>query len=202
MQVMLIDDHPMLNYGLAYCLEETGHFSVIAQATSLSEARQIIEEVETLPSLIILDILLGEENGLDFLSFLKNFCQKKQIHKPKVLICSVLEDPFRIRSAISLGASGYVPKTGTKAELLLAIDTILSGKIFVPDRHSIILQERSNTHTKFTKRENDVLNLVMQNNTNQKIAQMLGISVRTVENHISNIYFKTGAVNRLELMKL
>ena len=202
MQVMLIDDHPMLNYGLASCLEETGRFSVSAQAGSLNEARYIIEKAEKLPSLVILDILLGEENGLDFLSFLKNFCREKQMLKPPVLICSVLEDPFRIRSAISLGASGYVSKTGTKAELLLAIETVLSGKVFVSDIHNIMLQERSSTHAKFTKRENDVLNLVMQNKTNQQIAQLLDINIRTVENHISNIYFKTGAENRVELMKL
>ena len=202
MQVMLIDDHPMLNYGLASCLEETGRFSVGAQATSLIEARRFIEETETLPSLVILDILLGEENGLDFIPFLKNFCREKQALMPPVLVCSVLEDPFRIRSAISLGASGYVPKTGTKAELLFAIDSVLSGKVFVSDGYNIMLEEISNTHARFTKRENDVLNLIMQNKTNQQIAQMLGISVRTVENHISNIYFKTGAENRVELMKM
>ena len=202
MQVMLVDDHPMLNYGLAACLEETGRFSVCAQVSSLAEAMRFIEESETLPSLVILDILLGEENGLDFLPFLENFCQEKQQPKPPVLICSVLEDPFRIRTALSLGAAAYVSKTGTRAELLKAIDTVLQGEIFVSGDHNIRLKEISGARGKFTKREMEVLNLIKQNKTNQQIAKTLLLSIRTVENHISNIYFKTGAENRLELIKL
>jgi len=199
---MLIDDHPMLNYGLAACLEETGRFSISAQATSLSEAQCIIKDAKTLPSLIILDILLGEENGLDFLSFLDDFCRTSLQTKPPVLVCSVLEDPFRIRSALSLGASGYIPKTGTKTELISAIDTVLQGGLFVPDEYTGALHEASSIHARFTKREITVLNLIKQNKTNQQIAQNLNISLRTVENYISNIYFKTGAENRLELLKL
>ncbi|MDR2542180.1 MAG: response regulator transcription factor [Treponema sp.] len=202
LRVMLIDDHPMLTYGLASCLEETGRFFVCGQAASLEEARQIIEKAEKLPSLIILDIMLGEENGLDFLPFLENFCRIKTIPKPPVLVCSVLEDPFRIRTALSLGAAGYVSKTGTQTELLQAIDTVLNGEVYLTGEHGLKIHESSNAHTKFTKREMEVLNLVKQNKTNQQIAQALFISLRTVENHISNIYFKTGAENRLDLLKL
>ena len=202
MQVMLIDDHPMLNYGLTSCLEETGRFSVCAQASSLAQAISFIKEAEILPDLVILDILLGEENGLDFLCFLEEFCDAKHEKKPRVLICSVLEDPFRIRTALSLGAAGYISKTGSRAELLEAIDTVLRGEIFISGGHNIMLQKSSDIHAQFTKREKEVLNLVKQNKTNQQIAGKLYISVRTVENHISNIYFKTGFTNRQELIKL
>jgi len=202
MEVLLIDDHPLTNNGLASCLEETGRFSVSGQVNSLSEARRFIEESKNLPSLIVLDIVLGEENGLDFLTFLKKSCREKRIPIPPVLVCSVLEDPFRIQAALKLGASGYISKTGSKAELLKAIDTILRGEVYITSEHAVKLSKSLGAYEQFTKREMEVLNLIKQNKSNQEIAKVLYINVRTVENHISNIYFKTGCVNRHELEKL
>ena len=200
--VLLIDDHPLLSYGLASCLEETGRFHVGGQANSLEEARRLIDELKSLPSLIILDILLGEENGLDFLPFLKDFCKAKNVPKPPVLVCSVLEDPFRIQTALKLGASGYVSKTGDKAELLHAIDTVLGGKVYITGRHSVKLNESPVTFAELTKREREILSLIKLNKSNQHIAVTLDINIRTVENHISRIYFKTGTASRHELLGL
>ena len=200
--VMIIDDHPMLNYGLASCLEGTDRYKVCGNAVSLLEARQFIENSKKLPSFVILDIMLGEENGLDFLPFLENFCKAKQLPLPPVLICSVLEDPFRIRTAIKMGAWGYISKTSSKTELLEAIDTIIKGRRYISGGHADVLEDSPGVHSKFTKRELDVLTQIKKNKTNQQIADLLEISLRTVENHISNIYFKTGAVSRLELLNL
>jgi len=201
-KVMLIDDHPMLNYGLASCLEETGRYNICGQAVSLTDARQFIENTKKLPALIILDIMLGKENGLDFLPFLETYCGEKGKSKPPVLICSVLEDPFRIRTALKLGASGYISKTSSKTELIKAIDTVLGGNVYLSNEHNEILEESSSVHSRFTMRELDVLNLIKQNKTNQQIAKLLHINLRTVENHVSNIYFKTGANNRVELLRM
>jgi len=202
MEVLLIDDHPLTNNGLASCLEETGRYSVSGQANNLSEAKRFIEESKNLPSLIVLDILLGEENGLDFLAFLKCFCRGKRVPMPPVLVCSVLEDPFRIQTALKSGASGYIPKTGTKAELLNAIETVLRREVYISGEHAIKLSKSLGAYEQFTKREMEVLNLIKQNKSNQEIAKALYINIRTVENHISNIYFKTGCCSRLELEKL
>jgi len=202
MEVLLIDDHPLTNNGLASCLEETGRFTVSGQVNSLSEAKRFIEESKNLPSLIVLDILLGEENGLDFLPFLKCFCRGRRVSMPPVLVCSVLEDPFRIQTALKSGASGYIPKTGTKAELLIAIDTVLQGEVYISGEHAVKLSKSLGAYEQFTKREIEVLNLIKQNKSNQEIAKALYINIRTVENHISNIYFKTGCGSRLELEKL
>ena len=202
MEVLLIDDHPLTNNGLASCLEETGRFIVSGQVNSLSEAKRFIEESINLPSLIVLDILLGEENGLDFLPFLKGFCRGRRVSIPPVLVCSVLEDPFRIQAALKSGASGYIPKTGTKAELLKAIDTVLQGEVYISGEHALKLSKSLGAYEQFTKREMEVLNLIKQNKSNQEIAKALYINIRTVENHISNIYFKTGCGSRLELEKL
>ncbi|MCL2442639.1 MAG: response regulator transcription factor [Treponema sp.] len=204
--VLLIDDHPLINRGLTSFLEETGRFAVMGQINSLAEAKCFFEEKmaekSELPYLIILDIMLGEENGLDFFPFLDNFCKKKKISRPPVLICSVLDDPFRIQTALKLGASGYILKTGNMNDLLCAIDTVLNGKKYIAGIHNIKLNEASDKYSYFTKRELEVLDLIKQNKTNQQIAKAMCLSIRTVENHVSNIYIKTGKENRLELIKL
>jgi len=202
MQVLLIDDHPMLNAGIVSILEQTGIFTVSGQAQSLKEAMGIIEKADTLPSLIILDLLLGEENGLDFLPMLENLCHNKKISKPPVLVCSALGDPFKIQTALNSGAAGFLSKTGGKAELLKAIDTIINGKVYISDEVNIKLKESSSTYAKFSKREIDVIELLKENKSNKQIAKMLSINLRTVENYISKIYFKTGFSSREELLKL
>jgi NarL family two-component system response regulator LiaR len=114
MEVMLIDDHPLVKYGLAACLEETGRFKVSAKTVSLAQAKSFIANCgeragdKKMPSIIILDIMLGEENGLDFLPFLDEISKARKIKKPPVLVCSVLEDPFLLRSAVDMGIYGYV----------------------------------------------------------------------------------------------
>ena len=212
MDVLLIDDHPMLNAGIVSILEQTGIFTVTGQAQSLKEAVSFLEKADALPSasmpsLIILDLLLGEDNGLDFLPLLEKFCRDKKVQgisipKPPVLVCSALEDSFKIQTALKLGAAGFLSKTGGKAELLKAIDTILCGKTYISSDVDIKLKESSDIYAKFTKREIEVIHLLRTNKTNKQIAEALSINLRTVENYISKIYFKTGFSSREEILKL
>ncbi|MCL2264595.1 MAG: response regulator transcription factor [Treponema sp.] len=207
MEVLLIDDHPMMNAGIVSILEQTGLFTVCAQALSLKEAMSIIEESAAMPSIIILDILLGEDNGLDFLPMLEKYCHNKKIEgkpvkKPPVLVCSALGDSFKIQTAFKLGAAGFLSKTGGKAELLKALDTILSGKVYISDEVNIKLKQSSSVYAKFSKRELAVIDLLKANKSNKQISNTLNINIRTVENYISKIYFKTGFSTREDLQNL
>jgi NarL family two-component system response regulator LiaR len=203
MNVLLIDDHPMVSSGLASILEETGRFKVTGQVNSLAQAKNFFNgRKKTLPSLVILDILLGEENGLDFLPFLESYCIDKKIQKPPVLVCSVMEEPFRIQSALKMGALGYIPKTSDKTELLEAIDSVLRKEVFIPSEYSSKINKTFGLYAKFTKREMEIYSLIKEKKSNKQIAEELGLNFRTVENHVSNIYFKTGASSREELIKL
>ena len=216
MEALLIDDHQFVNMGLASCLEETGRFSVTRQAGTLGEAVRFIEQAyegtsydessceessHGLPSLIILDIMLGEENGLDFLPFLKDFCRKRKRPMPQVIVCSVLEDPIRIQTALELGASGYIPKSGSKADLLDAVDKAMRGEVYISETYNEKINEACGIYTQLTKRELEVYYLLKQNKTNRQIAKELDINIRTIENYVSNIYFKMGIKSRLDLLK-
>jgi NarL family two-component system response regulator LiaR len=199
-QILLVEDHPLMRQGLASCLEDTGRFRITAKAGSLTEARCFVENQGALPSLVILDIMMGKENGLDFLNFLNSFCEERELSMPPVLVCSVFEDPFRIRTAVQMGAAGYISKSAGEAEFLKAIETVLSGEQFIEPRLSLKIGEAPDTYGRFTRREREILTLVKQNYTNQRIAKALSISIRTVENHISHIYLKTGCASRHDLL--
>ncbi|MDR2053463.1 MAG: response regulator transcription factor [Treponema sp.] len=199
--VFLIEDHPLTRHGLASCLEDSGRFSIAGTAATLEEGRRFIgQNPAALPALIILDILLEGKNGLEFIGFLKTFCERRGLSMPAVLVCSVFEDPFRIRTALQMGASGYVPKSANEAELLRAIDTVLSGGEYLDPHLKLKICQAPGAYGKFTRREQEILTMIKQNRPNQRIAKDLGISIRTVENHISHIYLKTGCVSRHELV--
>jgi NarL family two-component system response regulator LiaR len=197
--VLLIEDHPLTRHGLASCLEDSGRFFLAGTAGSLEEGRRFIEQ-NPLPALIILDVLLGTENGLEFIGFLKNFCETRRLPGPPVLVCSAFEDPFRIRTALQMGAAGYVPKSAGEEELLRAMDTALSGGQYMDPRLKLKISRAPDVYGKFTRREREILTMIKQNYPNQRIAASLSISLRTVENHISHIYLKTGCSTRHELI--
>jgi NarL family two-component system response regulator LiaR len=199
--VLLVEDHPLTRHGLISCLEDSGRFSVTGTAGSLEEGRRVIEETSgPLPGVIILDIRLGGENGLEFIEFLKGRCKTCGIPMPAVLVCSDYEDPFRIRTAYQLGATGYVSKSANEEELLRAIDTVLSGEEYIDPGLKLKIDRAPDVYGRFTRREREILIMIKQNYTNQRIAKELAISLRTVENHISHIYLKTGLFTRQELI--
>jgi len=202
MEVLLIDDHPMVNVGIATMLESTGFFTVCGRAETLAQAMGVMETSEPPPSIVILDLILGEENGLDFLPMLKEHCAGRKIPMPRVLVCSALSDPFKTRIALKLGAAGFLSKTGGKAELLKALDAIMCGKTYISDELNVKLNEGAGLNSKFTKQETKVIDLIKAGKTNEQIAERLGINARTVQNYISGIYFKTGYSSRDEVRRL
>jgi NarL family two-component system response regulator LiaR len=99
-----------------------------------------------------------------------------------------------------MGAAGYIPKSAGEEELLRAIDTVLSGGEYLDPRIKLKIDESPDIYDKFTHREREILTMIKRNYTNQRIALELFISLRTVENHISHIYLKTGCLTRQELI--
>ncbi|MDR1588316.1 MAG: response regulator transcription factor [Treponema sp.] len=201
-EILLIEDHPATRHGFAAILSEAGRYAVAGQAGSLAEAEQWMARTVAPPSLIILDLILGAENGMDFLAFLKTHCAERRMPPPPVLVCSVLEDPFTVRAALNLGAKGYVSKSAGETELREAIETALRGETYVSKDLSLSVIQTLDAYAKFTKRELQVISQLKQRKTNDQIARALGIDRRTVLNHISHIYDKTGFSTREQLLTL
>ena len=204
--ILLVDDHSLSRSAFTALLERSEGFEkaelyVAAQAGTLGEARRFLEETEKLPSLIILDIQLIGENGLDFIPILKDFCAARGIQPPPVLVCSAFDDDFRVQLALKQGALGYVPKTARAEEFLKAIDTVLRGEVYTPQGYAQTADGDSEKLTPLSLRELEVLNLLKQGKTPLEITGLMSISIRTVRNHITHIYDKVGVNTRAELMK-
>jgi NarL family two-component system response regulator LiaR len=198
--IVLIDDHPLATNGIGAWLNGTGRFTVSGAAKNLAEAARLMEKLEKPPEIIILDISLGAEDGLDFIPALKKICAKRNVPMPGILVCSMYEDPFLVQRSINEGARAYVSKSAEPEEILTAIDTMLKGGVYVNPKYKKRLTEHK--WSILTRRENEIVTFVRQNMNNKQIAKRLHITIRTVENHLSRIYIKTSTASRAELQEL
>jgi NarL family two-component system response regulator LiaR len=194
--IVLVDDHVMIRRGLAARLGSTGRFCVVGEAATLGEARGLLESLENAPDLVILDIGLGDDNGLE----LMGAAPEREGKIPAILVYSVFEDPFRIQSALHAGARGYVSKSAGEPELLAAIDAVLEGDLWLDPRLEPKSAAAPDIYALFTRREREILELAQKNYDNAKIAKALALKPRTVENYLSRIYAKTGAASRNDLL--
>ncbi|MDR1933392.1 MAG: response regulator transcription factor [Spirochaetales bacterium] len=198
--IVLIDDHCMIRKGFAACVTETRGFTVAGEAASLAGAYELFEALPAAPDVVLLDIGLGEDSGLEFLAYLKE--KYPEGGRPAVLVYSIFEDAFRVQSALRMGAMGYLSKSAGESEIGLALDALLEGKTYVESRLFRKIDATPDFFSLLTRREREILALVQKNHNNSRIAQELGVEVRTIENYMSRIYDKTGAANRGELVKL
>ena len=195
--IALIDDHPLMINGIGAWLCSTGRFEVAGTAGSLEGARSLFERLDSMPGIVILDISLGTEDGLSFIPMLKKICAKRKAALPGILVCSVHGNSYHIKRALDLGATAYVEKAAAPSEIITAIDSILEGKTYVNPKY---LQQAQNQNiSPLTRRETEVAALAKLSLSTKQIAQRLGLSVRTVDNHLARIYAKTGKGSREEL---
>lgn len=203
-KILIVDDHVLVRTGLRMLIENEPNMKVVGQAANRSEAL-IIAETER-PNLVLLDIDLGEENGLDFLSELS-----KTAPDARILVLTGLRDIDSHRRAARLGAAGVVLKEHAADVLLKAIKKVHEGEVWL-DRTMMgsLLREMSEGSPKpgseaakistLTPREREVLSLVSEGLKNRDIASRLFISETTVTHHLSSIFGKLGVSDRLELV--
>ena len=198
--IVIIDNYPMVANGIGAWLNATGRFVVYGIAENLTEASALMERLKNLPEIIILDISMGSEDGLDFIPMLEEICAMRDAPMPVILVFSMYEDPFLVQRALDAGARAYISKAAEPGEFLAAIDALLKDGVYVDPRYRIITPKHS--WSLLSGRENEIVACIKQNMNNKQIAKRLNISIRTVENHVSHIYIKTGTSSREELLEL
>jgi len=202
-KIALADDHKIVRDGIKTMLESQPEIDVVVEA---SNGNEILEKIEdTLVDLVIMDISMPEKDGIEATKELKN-----RYPNVKVLALTMSNDDLHIRQMIQAGASGYVMKSAGRKELKEAIETIMSGQHYFSDEatQSIMMdlvkgKGKSTTPdaVHITDRELEILELIVQEYTNQEIAEKLFISSRTVDAHRRNLLQKTGARNTAGLVK-
>lgn len=197
-KIMIADDHSMIREGLKQLLELEGDMKVVAQASDGDECLSMLATCS--PQVLLLDINMPKKNGLQVLQELKN---KK--NKPKILILTVHNEVDYLLKAVEIGVDGYLLKDSESAELKKAIQTVVDGETYIqPDLIPALnskMVERDSDNDKIeslTRRELQVLKLLAVGSYNKEIAEELGISERTVKNHVSNIFKKLEVTDRTQ----
>jgi DNA-binding NarL/FixJ family response regulator len=197
-RILLVDDHPIFRAGARMLLERDPQLTVIGEAAGDQEALALAAREQ--PDLVLLDLDLGGVDGLDILESLQAAAPRSRI----IVLTGVCGSELPLR-ALRLGARGFVPK-GQSADLLLrAIRRVRDGELWfdrgIVGSEMTRLMRPSDVEagTKLTPRELEIVRLIGDGLSNDEIATRLGISGKTVRNHLTIVFEKTGARDRLHL---
>ena len=206
--IALVDDHMLVRIGIKSLLEEAQDLQVIAEGSNDFEAIDIVDQYK--PDILIIDVRMPELNGIDAV---KKIQEKGSSSKSIVL--SMHDSEEYILQSIKAGAFGYLLKDTDKKEFIKAIHTVHSGeKYFSGDISNIIvsnlLQNDNSTKTTstptitedpfgLTKKEKQILKLILTGKTNSEISDALQNSKRTIETHRFNLMKKMNVKNLIEL---
>ena len=203
--IVLADDHVMIRQGLKKILSEIAALEVIGEAGNGLELLNLLNKLT--PHLVILDISMPNLRGIEAIREIKG------IHPDtKVLILTMHKDKEYLHQAISAGAEGYLLKEDADMELFSAIEKIRQGKIYVSPNLSEELtddwaqirrwdRKPSSELEQLTVREREVLKLIAEGKSSREMADLLFISVRTVERHRANMMEKLNMKKTADLVK-
>ena len=178
-RILIADDHDVVRDGLRRLLEAQANCEVVAEAPDGKEA--ILKAVETKPDIAVVDYALPLINGLEVTRQIRS-----RLPKTEVLIFTMHDNERLIDDLLRAGAKGFVLKSDAKAELLAAIDSLASHRPFFTSRVSEALLNSFNKDREYlalTPRERQIVQLIAEGHTNKQTANLLNISLKTVETH-------------------
>ncbi len=207
-KVMIVDDHAMLRSGIKLLVDGQADLTVVGEAGTLQQAIDLAPKV--LPDVITLDLSMPGGSGVAGVQRLVGV-----VPDARILVLTMHDDPAYVRTAMAMGASGYVVKSAADTELLSAIRAIARGRVFVDIQSSGSLESVFGERGAGTKcdskgapidslseREREVLGEVAKGYTNQQIADRVGLSVKTIESYRARLMQKLGLKSRADLMRL
>lgn len=206
-RVVLADDHVFVRDGIKSLLENENNIIVVGEATDGQEALTVVASEK--PDLLIVDIRMPHYTGIEVVEKIR-----QEQNPVKIVVLSMHESEEYVLQSIKAGADGYLLKGASKEEFLKALHTVANGgKYFSGDISSILINQLINGTTTLaaeqkptleeesiiTKREKEILKLLLSGNGNKEIAEALTISKRTAEVHRFNLMKKLKVKNLIEL---
>jgi DNA-binding NarL/FixJ family response regulator len=205
-RILLIDDHVLVRAGLRILIESHPGFTVVAEAGNRSDALALATRKQ--PDIILLDLMMGDDNGLNFLPELLSASRGS-----RVIVLTGLHDAEQYCRAVQLGAAGLVLKDQATDILLQAIEQVHHGEVWL-DQMTLTRVMAKPSHASpvepadpeaakvalLTAREREVISLLGQGLANREIAERLFISQATVRHHVESIYNKLALTSRLQLI--
>lgn len=203
--VFIVDDHKMVIDGIQLMLDSVENISVVGSAL---DAENGIEQLKVMrPDVLLLDVNLPGMNGVDMCKIIN-----VELPETKIIALSMHKESSIIKLMLQNGAKGYVLKNAGQDEVVQAIKSVYSGKTYLDSTvNEIVIQslqsgskssESSSPFPTLSRREKEILRLILEEYTTQEIADKLFISFGTVETHRRNMLVKTGARNTAGLVRI
>lgn len=199
-KILIADDHEVVRRGLRELLETRPNWKVCGEATdghdAISKARLMK------PDVIVLDITMPKMNGLEATRQII-----KAVPRTEVLVLTMHESGSIVRDILSAGARGYVLKSDAGRELIMAIDSLIEHKPYFTSKVSVsvltgyLASSQNESHDHLSPREREILQLVAEGNENKEIANIVGISIKTVEAHRTNLMRKLNVHSASEIVR-
>lgn len=201
-RILIVDDHGVMRAGLRALLEDEPGLQVIGEAVNGDEALRQAGELN--PDIVLMDLGMPGMGGIETTRQLKRLYPEIQ-----VLVLTVYEDESMVREAIKAGAAGFIIKRAAEEELIMAIQTVERGDMYIhPALTRLLFTDLTPTiHSKksaldaLTPRELEVMRYIIRGYTSRQIADVLFISTRTVEGHRASLMGKLELKNRVELIE-
>jgi two-component system response regulator NreC len=199
-RVILVDDHAVVRSGLRRVLEAGSDIEVVGEASNVRDA--VFEVRAQKPDVIVMDVVMPGASGIEGTPLVLH-----EAPDAKVLVLSMQDDPRYVREAFAQGASGYVLKEAADTEVVEAVRQVASGQQYLhPALGARLLESEARQRDEeasdpLSEREREVLRLLALGHTNQEIAKLLYISVRTAESHRAHIMQKLRLGTRAELVR-
>jgi DNA-binding NarL/FixJ family response regulator len=199
-RVLVVDDHAVVRTGLRRILDAEPDIETVGEAPNAERA--VFEAIEHRPDVVLMDVVMPGKSGIEGMPAVL-----KAVPDAKVLVLSMQDDPRYVREAFEAGASGYVLKEAADTEVVDAVRAVAAGGRYVhPALGARLVQAEAEERRRaeedpLSDREREVLRLLALGHTNQEIAKMLYISVRTAETHRAHIMQKLRLSSRAELVR-
>lgn len=200
---MIADDHPLVRSGMRFLLEREGEFQVVAEAADGYEAIDLA--VLHKPDVILLDVGMPRLNGPDAAQSIS-----QKLPTARIVMVSMHSDEAYVLRALKAGARGYLLKASPEADVLTAVRAVAAGNAyFSPSITKLLVEEYvvevrrrgvEDSYDLLSVREKEILQILATGKTNREIADLLHISISTVETHRNNIFQKLHLHNLAELI--
>jgi two-component system response regulator NreC len=201
LRILIADDHGVLRAGLRALLNTEPDMEVVGEAANGREVLKLATRLR--PDVVLMDVSMPEIDGLEATRLLVE--EQPQV---RVLLLTIHEDEALLREGIRAGAAGYIIKRAVESELINAIRATADGGTYVHPTlarallDTVVRPSRTDkTPVRLTARETEVLQSIAQGYTNRQIAEMLHLSVRTVETHRANVRSKLQISSRSGLVR-
>lgn len=201
-RVLVADDHTIVRQGIVSLLRDSGQCEVVAEAADGLEA--VEQALATRPEVAVIDITMPRLNGIEVVRRIR-----ESLPGTRVLVLTVHDDEEYVLPIVRAGATGYLLKNAASPELLAAVRALCDGRAyFGPEAAHVMADQLRNPGTApedpyqgLTPREREVFHLVVDGKASKEISRMLGISVKTAENHRARLMDKLGVHNTAELVR-